>query len=56
MNDQFQTLELKLVVKVKNHNVKWMEEAIRMGLENGEDILEFAHVDNLPTPIELTED
>ena len=50
MTDQFQTLELKLVVKVKDDNVGWMEEAIRMGLESGEDILEFAHVDNLPTP------
>ena len=46
MADQFPTVELKLVVKVKDGDVGWIEEAIRQGFEDGEDILELSQIDN----------
>ena len=43
-----ETLELTLVIKLKNADAGWIEEAIRQGLEDGEEIVDFYHSDNLP--------
>ena len=47
MMTEFQTVMLNVVVKVKDGNIRWIEEAIRQGFEDGEDILElnFQHYD-----------
>ena len=43
-----ETLELTLVIKLKNADAGWIEEAIRQGLEDGEEIVDFYHSNNLP--------
>ena len=41
-------LELTLVIKLKNADAGWIEESIREQLEDGEEIVDFYHSNNLP--------
>ena len=42
-----ETLELTLVIKLKNADAGWIEESIREQLEDGEEIVDFYHSTNL---------